>query len=511
MKNILHLTLLLALCACFHATAAETPEERAKWLDYTRAHVFMVDSDGRYRDAAEKWGLCTRTNDLTRPQQVASISNHLAQFVATNHSPDRRVVVFIHGGMNPVSASYKRLQRLTEPMLTNNCYPLFIVWDSGLGGSYWEHLVSVRQGERRPIIGPITSPFVLVSDLAKGIARFPLTLAGRIENDARIVELPEGKRATRWELFENTIADNRPDQVFPPAHEGRARGWGERTGQTITYFLTLPLKIGFLPILDGVGTESWDLMQRRTQTMFWPPLNYEFYNSKFNDPGYDLKQSDEDIKNWLARKPGKDKLSRDTAVGGMYEFSRRLLRWTTNDFKSLPFEFYGHSMGTLVLNELFRVAPDIATTNIVYLGAACTIRGFEQSVLPYLRRHPNAHFYNVSLHRIRERIEASFYDLPPRGSLLNWIDDIFEKPKNVSDRTLGTWENIVRTVPDIPDDLIARTHMRALDVEPFYYFMKKPNQAQSHGDFTNFPFWQPAYYWHQPGKAQPTRLATAEK
>lgn len=506
MKPVLLFIILSLLTGCASLGRKETPAERARWLEYTRSHVFLVDEDGRYRDAAEKWGLCSHNEAVARSEQIEFLTRGLTAFARTNHSPNRRVVVFVHGGMNPYDAGYERLKSLTTNMLADNCYPIFLVWNSGLLHCYWEHLTLIRQGERRPIAGPITMPFVLTVDLAKGVARFPVTLTGRIENDIRTVEFPDGSRTRRWELFENTIASNRTEQVLPPVPEGNARSWPERTRQTVGYFITLPTKIGILPILDGVGTEAWDLMLRRTQTMFWPPLNNEFYNSTFNDRGYRVENADQDIKNWLQRK-----LDGKLKTGGMYDFSQHLARWTTNDFKQLPFEFYGHSMGTIVINELLRVTPGIATTNIVYMGAACSIRDFEQSIFPYLRQNTNAHFYSLSLHRIRERLEGSFFDLPPRGSLLNWIDDIFEKPKSTSDRTLGAWENIVRALPDVPDDLNTRTHLRACNVEPCPLFKTTASQAQTHGDFDNFPFWQTALYWREAGQPQPARLKTSAR
>ncbi len=444
-------------------------------------------------------------------EQIDAISKGLTAFAATNNQPNRRVVVFVHGGMNPYSAGYERLQRLATNMLADNCYPIFIVWNSGLPSSYWEHLTLIRQGERRPCVGAFTAPFMFVIDLARGIVRLPMILTGRIENDVLFSEFPDSKRTRRWELFEAAIETNRSEQVKPPANEHLTRKWPERICNGTLYTLTLPTKTVILPILDGIGTEAWDLMLRRTKTMFEPPLNYELNAETLNKLVYPTNPASSAVSNvagWLRHELviTSDLEKKRTNYGAMSIFSHNLTDWTTNQFKQLPFEFYGHSMGAIVLNELFRANPRIHTTNIVYLGAACSIREFEQSLFSYLRRHTNTHFYNLSLHRIRERNEVNLWDVTPRGSLLNWIDDIFAKPKTVTDRTLGSWENILRALPDIPEELDARTHLRAISMEPGFLSTAKTMEPQVHGAFDEFPFWKSEYYWPEPGQAPPPRI-----
>jgi len=506
-RKLTVLPLLLLAAGCASMGKKETPTDRDQWLARTRAHVFLVDEEGRYRDPAKMWNLLSSGEKPTpmRPQ-IEAISNSLTAFAATNNQPDRRVVVFVHGGMNPYSDGYERLKRLTTNMLGDNCYPIFIVWNSGLPSSYWEHLTLIRQGERRPYFGRITAPFMFVVDLTRGIARLPMILSGRIENDLRTGEFPDSKRTRRWELFEAAIATNRSELVQPPANEHHTRSWSERIRNSTLYTLTLPTKTAILPILDGVGSEAWDLMLRRTKTMFEPPMNYELSHANLDQLVYPTNNAVSNINRWLRHAS-----NGRTNKGAMYIFSRLLTQWTTNQFKELPFEFYGHSMGAIVLNELFRVNPRINTTNIVYLGAACSIREFEQSLFPYLRRRTNTHFYSLSLHRIRERNEVNLWDLPPRGSLLNWIDDIFAKPKTITDRTLGSWDNILRALPDIPDELQTRIHLRAISIEPGFLSTTHARRPQVHGDFDNFPFWRPAYYWREIGEPEPVRLKPSAK
>lgn len=501
--------------------AAQSTNDKPSAL-LARQHVFMVDYQGKYLDPAKEWKLDGWTNNCCKKSddQLALIADGLKAFAKTNHltshthnaDGEPRVVVFVHGGLNSYKNGLERLKELRQPMLDSNCYPIFVVWNSDLFSSYAEHLFLIRQGERRPKIGPITSPLVFVADLAKGFIRVPLTLTGRFYNDFQTTELPGSKNVERWEGFESIITNSRPNQVFPPPHEDHARKWPERTRRGVQYTLTTPTKFVALPILDGVGAAAWDLMLRRTRTMFEPPKNYEVtkerlrkwrtHDTRTNSTAYT------NVTQWLKGQTFRGY----TNMGALHFLSRELWQWsTTGDFGKLPFEFYGHSMGAIVLNEMFRTHPEIRAQRIAYLGAACSIHDFEVSLFPYLRIHTNAHFYNVSLHRIRERDESNLYDLPPRGSLLNWIDDMLARPKNVTDRTLGTWENILCALPDVPLELISRTHFRACKIMPMP-FMGDPDKTnpQKHGDFTYFPFWSRQFLWPAIGEP-PARLPSASK
>ena len=103
----------------------------------------------------------------------------------------------------------------------------------------------------------------------------------------------------------------------------------------------------------------------------------------------------------------------------------------------------GHSMGTIVANEMVLTHPNLCYSNIVYMGAACNVSDFANAVIPCLERDTNAHFYNLTLHPIAEAREAqwNYLDLTPRGSLLEWIDNFLSNPRTVPERTLGKWDN----------------------------------------------------------------------
>jgi hypothetical protein len=64
---------------------------------------------------------------------------------------------------------------------------------------------------------------------------------------------------------------------------------------------------------------------------------------------------------------------------------------------------------------------------------------------PVLRRPPcpDLRFYDLTLHQDWDAREIEVEGAAPMGSLLEWIDDIFETPLTPIDRTLGKWENVV--------------------------------------------------------------------
>ena len=506
--------------------AGQTASADAVHVQLARQHVFMINSAGVCLDPAVEWGWAEKIPRFSVSNSLEQIGAGLAEWktsaATTNSILPPRVVVFVHGGMNPYAASMKRLldTNLMNALAASNCYPVFVVWNSGPFSAYGEHLLYIRQGEKKPLyVGVPTLPLVLASDLARGIARLPVTLFGRFYSDAFTTELRSDSelakitgdsRTARWENFESLIREELPDTYHPPQKEGHARSVVNRSIHLTEYVVTLPTKIVSLPLLDGLGSESWDIMLRRTRTMFEPTASYEISQmvKTLNRP--DMTRSNElnIVHRWLHPVADDDALSKTNAQGGAMDFfGEKVAGWSTN----YTFEFYGHSMGTIVLNQLFRNQPDIRTERIGYLGAACSIEDFKTALFPYLTVHTNAQFYSLSLHRERERDEYPLAglrviflrDLMSRGSLLNWVDDIFAKPNTISDRTLGAWENITRALPDVPEDLREQTHFRGCNIEPSEPLrldnalsrLAGLREPQVHGDFTRADFWSTNFLW----------------
>ena len=153
------------------------------------------------------------------------------------------------------------------------------------------------------------------------------------------------------------------------------------------------------------------------------------------------------------------------------------------------------SFGGFGLNEVIRVYDTLPYKNIVYMGAACSIREWAALTLPYLTDHTESRFVNLCLHPIAEPREIAAIgrlpigDLISRGSLLEWIDDMFSSPNDILDRRLGKWDNILQATHIIEDPGVRpRITLKAFDVD------SGGQKPQRHGEFNGLEFWDPALW-----------------
>jgi pimeloyl-ACP methyl ester carboxylesterase len=172
----------------------------------------------------------------------------------------------------------------------------------------------------------------------------------------------------------------------------------------------------------------------------------------------------------------------------------RLFEKLTDDMKSQesdnPFDseyeitLVGHSMGAIIMNHIVHKYPELPYKKIVYMGAACSVREFEQSVIPYLKNHSETQFYNLCLHPIAEAREMPWIlDFFPRGSLLEWIDSMFVTPQTLMDRTLGKWDNVMQATQVIPHSIRDQVTIKSFGVG------RDQGLPQRHGDFNDIAFW----------------------
>jgi hypothetical protein len=102
--------------------------------------------------------------------------------------------------------------------------------------------------------------------------------------------------------------------------------------------------------------------------------------------------------------------------------------------------------------------------------------------------------YNLSLHPKAEARDLEVSGAAPVGSLLEWIDDIFETPVTPIERTMGKWENIVYAENQFDHDATKRMY--------FHRFGLRSPDPIMHGQFANpassncpvVHYWDPAYW-----------------
>jgi hypothetical protein len=140
-------------------------------------------------------------------------------------------------------------------------------------------------------------------------------------------------------------------------------------------------------------------------------------------------------------------------------------------------------------------------TNIVYMADADRAQKTERAVTTYMlgKGHEQTNFYMLSLND-RAEVAETFWNLPPKGSLLVWIDQSFEPTPTMVDQRAGKMMNQLFLLHRIPHDLRERVHVKSFlfDAED-----AKKNPMK-HGDFSEGKFWRPEYFtpnWKKP----PTR------
>lgn len=497
LQSALVVASLAGLIGCAHAdkTAAGvaptggTTAEVSDDSDPRRAeHILLLDKEGRLRRASGKHGLIK-----TESERREYLARMMAGIRGMTNSP-RKILLFVHGGLNSWAAGLRHFDADWEKIEAAGYYPIFIIWPAGLTSTYQEHLVSIRQGEEaNKVRAGLTLPFVLASDLGRGILRAPLVYLTMIRSDWESTSIPnpfEGDWRPRarehyWELLTNEHLAIRIGTDN--------RSTGERNRHGIRYAVTLPTKLLTSPLIDAAGKGAWDNMLRRTENIYPGHLKPREVGTKVVKPGT------------------KTPLLESRAVLPL--FMQELQRESSG--QEYEITMVGHSMGAMILNRMIQ-GTELKIRNLVYMAAACSIQDFQLHVIDYLRREPQTRFYNLMLHPAAEAREDNAADLPPRGSLLYWIDNFLANPLNLSGRTLGRWDNLFRINYQnhfLIDELLypetrGRMHFKAFSsgegASPNLQFFQwslpgaeiKPQvyDPQEHADFPKAPFWDPQFW-----------------
>lgn len=524
-------------CVCLLCGCAQN---RAPELYY---HVIQFNPDGNTVNplTGKKY-----SNDQTR-KQFTDILDNIQSYLA--NQPHPTVLVYVHGGLNsPDDAIAVAQGHLTEMSREDkSCYAVFVIWNSGLGSTYWEHLFEVRQGRKdaqTETWAKFDFPVYLFSDFLVAIARAPTVWLQQGATDMDSVEAgiasiaSYDRTAKALQAQQSSAAATRPAGQSPD----HAEVWLERkhdvnsaafylelnrlyyqdsqrpTGQprkqiaisigpdeskpvdwfsrAAVYAAFLPAKQLNAPLVDALGTPAWRDMSRRAQTIV--------------DGSSDFSVSAD-----TSQKAISDYVERGTN-GGLDLFMSELASRSRPAKGAVAPPWHitlvAHSAGSIVLNEVLRRQiqrevqsggkTPLPVRNIVYMAPACTIRDFTESVIPFmeLKNHSDSQFFDLTLHPSAETLEAEAYELIPRGSLLCWIDDFLGAPQTPLDRTLGRWDNILQVPYVFPQSLRGRVAIKAFALDRPNSKTSSPPiwQPQIHGDFTQSPFWDRCFWQPDP-------------
>jgi hypothetical protein len=467
------------------AAAPGIPED----TDLSR-HVILVDRDGHPLHPTERSGVLGES-------EYSAYLDRL--FESVRGSGKEKILLFIHGGLTSPDTALGHAREWTPSMKADGFCPLFINWNAGFLTNYAEYLFRIRRGEVvRGAWGALTGPFYLLADLGRGLSRAPISWADqavmlsatleayRKRSDARSLDVPSSigrDRRSPWQfllrgilLLISTlgallILGQIARALAFPHWAGPAslletlvvtRGpWPARLAALLLY--VYGSKVLTLPLLVGIGRSTWEAMLRRLQTVIRRPQEFRAQSP----PGF------------LA------------PTGALAVFLERLSSYASRS-PSTPITLIGHSMGTIVANEILRCVPSVPYQDIVYLAAACSVDDFHDAFLSYRESRPKGaplpQWFGLSLHPIAEREEWNALDIAPRGSILEWIDDLYTNPRTILDRTLGRWDNISRTLQVFEPSLRASMHLKSFSVgsDPEY----PDYNPQKHTEFIEGAFWR---------------------
>ncbi len=455
----------------------------------------------------------------TLPLDWDGKSNPFPDVIAGLRKPDapRKVLIFIHGGLNEQRETLVRVLTLSEQM--KDFYPIFVNWDSSLVSSYFnEHLLRTRQGKEWPTgLGSLWSPGVLAGDIGRGLTRAPLvwlleaqaaldslgfvpvlgSVQRRMRGQIPMVEPDEDEVARRTGealVCRDSACDcAKPGSSEPQISIGRAAGGGGTIGSAVRSLFWLPVRVAISPIVESGGAAAWASMKRRVRLLFNNETEFLLEPEEASAHADDYS--------WVDRAP-------ESALRRFMRALREEQCGPQGEHAScdrLEITIVGHSMGAIITNELLRVANFEPTRgevgvpefkNIVYMAAADSLRSYLESALPYLDRHPETNIYHLTLHEHAEAAERfpdrkilgmRVFDLAPPGSLLVWIDSFLESPDTLLDRTSGRALSLLHGHRYVPDHLHDQIHFKLFPGSG-------PGVPIRHGDFTDLEFWRESFW-----------------
>jgi hypothetical protein len=526
---ISRITRLLAIgsFAAFLAGCASSPALLHS-PEIIREHVIAVDGAGRPHDPMSPNSPAYSIQEYR--SQINGIFNAMDAF--QKQHPDRKILIFVHGGLNSPADSLASADSEMDCVMAAGYYPIYLDWNSDLFSTYGEHIALITQGETdNTVVRALLTPAYVLADIGRAATRIPIVWINQFASDIQatgsdFAALPKDGRyaATRpaeypqyqrWaagrrgqalaKVYHQLWLAQKDDEKKPIRQELRiyigpdydVNPW-HMTQLGVLYVLTLPTKLISQPLIDWLGTPAWQVMSRRTLIAF------------DGDLGGNPSNPDLDPAAVSQRETRVDTATDYSTIGAMEIFRDRLQKHTSSTTRPMPSSYeitlVGHSMGTMVLNEWLRrdllESKHQVYANIVYMAAACSVRDFSRAVVPYLIENPQTQFYDLMLHPLADlRERGRGYDLPPRGSLLVWLDDFLTDPQTPLDRTLGRWDNMVTATELIPKSVRKQMNFKAFALAPYNTQPPpagQPNYGpQEHGQFRGNPYWSKDFWADQ--------------
>src|SRR5678816_522392 len=91
--------------------------------------------------------MCIRDSEQPRKLQQQVFALPDTWFRSQPAGARKRLVIYAHGGLNSEEAAIKRASAMGRFFISNGCYPIFLVWKTGLLESIDNILTGARRGQ----------------------------------------------------------------------------------------------------------------------------------------------------------------------------------------------------------------------------------------------------------------------------------------------------------------------------------------------------------------------------
>ena len=447
-----------------------------------------------------------------------------------NANEPLRLILYFNGGLNSLADILETARDSYREVEYDGMFPVYMAWDTEGFGTWWEDVTRVRNGryetEPVPDATDFARPF---GDLLQGLGGTPSAWAysfkqfratgfgtGAQEYEISLDEprlLHDGKLVTDSKnlLFDTKFGND-------AAREKNWEYYSTNTARYASYAVTGPIRVLSTPVMIGGGEAMWRNMVRRTRTSIRAVGEFPIGAAGNGDRRSNCELTLEPMTALMLQ------TCYPQGSGGFARFLQWFQSCTTGepieagaDACPLPQEtlkeaqetlrraqlvMIGHSMGSIVVNELVQLFPKLPYRAIVYMGGAASVLNTRQAISPILRQNKGCtNFYNLMLHPMNEERESTANGFLLSGSLLVYVDEIFENPRTLGDRTVGQWVNLRAAGHLFPRDIRKWTLFRVFDRDAGQFTdtdgsTYRGNIPTAHGEFNDkgMQFWRSSFW-----------------
>ncbi len=495
-------------------------------------HVIAIGKYGELRDPI------TGQERSDSEDYLKNIVNQIQEYAKDTTDAEPELLIYIHGGLNNEAAALKRAMQTYRLIRASGKYPLFINWNSEGLRSYGSHLAHIRQGEQSDTAWA-TSPIYFLSDIGNSLVNAPKawTVTGIHWFNSLQSKKHADQELCAQQARHNNKLYNHPGRELVHSRESEI---DFNLSRKLQWLITIPSKIITTPFTYTLAKPAWDIMLRRTSTLFYTCEDLK-KNPSDNEECETENFTGKKVTTW-SMPPTKLK----NGNGALYRFLSALEtdQKKIEASKKVKITLIGHSMGAIIVNQIVNLGLDLIYKNIVHMASADSTENLLNKVVPYIdcslegtcnmggeenegkeknkgKKDENnpVNFYSLHLHPDNENREVSALGFTPSGSLLTWIDGMYTTPKTVLDKRSGRWDNMTRAIDLIPSAKgISKKQNNIKGQMRFTIFGIKDRKAyrpaelikmkicksekdcegyelystaQKHGDFDELPFWLP--------------------